>query len=126
MLRGLKAAVVSRAKAGLGGRKLLFLVWLVTAMVASRAQNSTPAAPAQRLAISTAEDSGSNRLDLCHARQLDLSCLRPASRARICRHRVYGAEAMDPAKLPAHSRADGRRRSIKLPAMAKRGASLRL
>ena len=59
MLRGLKAAVVSRAKAGLGGRKLLFLVWLVTAMVASRAQNSTPAAPAQRLAISTADDTGS-------------------------------------------------------------------
>jgi hypothetical protein len=59
VLRGLNDAVSSRAKAGLGGRKLLFLVWLVTAMAASRAQNSTPAPQAQRLAISTAEDGDS-------------------------------------------------------------------
>jgi hypothetical protein len=58
VLRGLNAAVTSRAKAGPGGRKLLFLVWLMTAMVASRAQNSAPAPQGQRLANPTAEDSG--------------------------------------------------------------------
>jgi len=60
VLRGPKAAVDSRGKSGPGGRKLLLLVWLLTTMVASRAQNSTPAPQAQRLAVPTAEDRGSN------------------------------------------------------------------
>ncbi len=51
VLRGLKDAAVSRAKAGLGDESLLFRVCLVTAMVASRAQNSTPCRKLRRLAI---------------------------------------------------------------------------